>query len=453
MKEFKFPANIRQIGSIDDGLKIYVEDYVISYLKQYFGTGDYEEKLAILMGKEMAIDGQDVLFISGAVEGKYAQEKDGILQFTDKTWEYVLTQKEGYFDELKVVGFAQTQPSYGTYLNSSYAEYHLNTFKKPYHVLFVWDPIENLNAFYRYNDKQNELSEASGYFVYYDKNKSMHEYMMQNRTAKKAALKNEDKTLAYLAKTRPEPKAETSWDPDSFEEKRKKVFNFRRTKKTKAVLTEEAEGEIKTAKIEIAESPRRQGAEQRRVINLLVGLSAVLFILTFVMGMGLIRNEDRITSLESNLKILSTSYRNLLATVRDADVDVFAGDAEALDIDGADLLNEASENEAGKEAEKEAVNLLEASPNQAEEPEPLNEPDEVAPIETPPAQIGYEPGTEMVINELPEYYIVQSGDSLLAISKKFYGATNMMDDIIELNKIKDPNSIISGTRLVLPKRE
>jgi hypothetical protein len=274
--------------------------------------------------------------------------------------------------------------------------------------------------------------------------------MMQNRAAKKTIAKDDDKTLAYLAKVRGETKSETSWNPDNFEEKPKKTFNFRRAKKTKTILTEDAEGALKTAKIELdgSKPPGGRGTEQRRVINLLVGLSAVLFILTFVMGMGLIRNEDRITSLESNLKILSTSYRNLLATVRDADVDVFAGDAEALDIDGAELL----------EKSVEPVNLLAEPPNQAEElqeedEELPNEPGEIAPTQTPPAQIGYEPGTEMLINEIPEYYVVQSGDSLLGISRKFYGATNMVDEIMKLNKINDPDSIISGTKLALPKRE
>ncbi|MDR1663440.1 MAG: hypothetical protein LBR83_00765, partial [Clostridiales bacterium] len=88
MSEMTLPTNIKQIGSIGEGLRIYMEDYVCTYLFQYAEAAGYDERIALLVGRHMVIDGQQVLFIHGAIQGKHAEEKSGLLCFTDKTYEY-----------------------------------------------------------------------------------------------------------------------------------------------------------------------------------------------------------------------------------------------------------------------------------------------------------------------------------------------------------------------------
>ncbi|MCL2373525.1 MAG: hypothetical protein FWC78_09030 [Defluviitaleaceae bacterium] len=65
MQDFTLPANIKQIGSIGDGLRIYVEDYVCTFLQQYAEAGEYNERLAFLVGRHIVIDGQEILFVAG----------------------------------------------------------------------------------------------------------------------------------------------------------------------------------------------------------------------------------------------------------------------------------------------------------------------------------------------------------------------------------------------------
>ena len=59
------PSHIKQIGSIENDIKIYVEDYVYTYLYQYARSGGNKEKLAALAGKRIVIDGQQNIIISG----------------------------------------------------------------------------------------------------------------------------------------------------------------------------------------------------------------------------------------------------------------------------------------------------------------------------------------------------------------------------------------------------
>ena len=65
---------------------------------------------------------------------------------------------------------------------------------------------------------------------------------------------------------------------------------------------------------------------------------------------------------------------------------------------------------------------------------------------SPSAQAGGGPATERM-------YIVQSGDSLSKISKKFYGDANSWKRIFEANKdvVKNPDMIQPGWRLRIPE--
>lgn len=52
----------------------------------------------------------------------------------------------------------------------------------------------------------------------------------------------------------------------------------------------------------------------------------------------------------------------------------------------------------------------------------------------------------------PESYQVQKGDSLIAISRRFYGTDEKVIEICRLNHIKDPNQIQPGQNILLPSK-
>ena len=45
----RLPKNIRQIGDRDDVVKLYVEDYVNTYLKRLYPTGGQDLRVGILL--------------------------------------------------------------------------------------------------------------------------------------------------------------------------------------------------------------------------------------------------------------------------------------------------------------------------------------------------------------------------------------------------------------------
>jgi len=78
----------------------------------------------------------------------------------------------------------------------------------------------------------------------------------------------------------------------------------------------------------------------------------------------------------------------------------------------------------------------------------------------PAPQVVYRPavpqqGKAQKVSEVPgsvSYYVVEKGDTLQKISKKFYGTTKKWKKIYEANKdiLKDPDKIRPGQKLVIP---
>ena len=58
--EREFPKNVKQIGNVCDEPKIYVEDYVDTYLNQLKEKAESIPAAAVLTGEILKMDGQDV---------------------------------------------------------------------------------------------------------------------------------------------------------------------------------------------------------------------------------------------------------------------------------------------------------------------------------------------------------------------------------------------------------
>ena len=52
--------------------------------------------------------------------------------------------------------------------------------------------------------------------------------------------------------------------------------------------------------------------------------------------------------------------------------------------------------------------------------------------------------------ENKKYYVVQKGDTLWAIAKRYYGNGNQYPKIVQANNIKNPDLIYPGQKLLIP---
>ncbi|MCL2387004.1 MAG: LysM peptidoglycan-binding domain-containing protein [Defluviitaleaceae bacterium] len=476
MQDFTLPANIKQIGSIGDGLRIYMEDYVCTFLHQYAESAGFEERLAFLVGKQMLIDGQQFLFIGGAIYGRYAEKNEGHLRFSEKSVDYAEEVLEEHFSGMEIVGWMQSQPSYGTYLNQYYAAYHLRQFRKPFQVMFVMDPLERTNAFYAANPAAvtpaDRVAEIGGYFIYYEKNTNMHEYMLVNKsvdyTAKSPTLV-ELKPLEYVKEEEVnEPKIMGRREKtDEFDREKSPVKGYDDYYEPEddrmegrysmgGPVQRGREPEEVIRRHEAAKARRRGTAtEQKRATNLLAGLCAVLFLVSFVMGVSLVRNQETLQNHEAQIRQLTTALRDQAATTP-----VFAGDDSTVHVTTPDTIPVTGADPATVNANGEIQDIV----AEIHEPPAITEttPEAIAAATPPPptpvpqadatAAVTITGEEAALIGPIPESYTIQPGDSLLAISLRFFGDANMIYEIMALNGFDNPDHIVAGRTIALPRR-
>ena len=98
------PKNIRQIGSPTGNRRIYIEDYVMTYLTGLADPNSTYARGAILVGECKKGNEGEVLFISGAIAAQNLELDLEESTFDDETWGLIYKEVKSYFPDLTVVG-------------------------------------------------------------------------------------------------------------------------------------------------------------------------------------------------------------------------------------------------------------------------------------------------------------------------------------------------------------
>ncbi len=385
------PKNIKQMGNIDDDLKIYMEDYVFTYLQQYSKHSNGEERIAVLIGDSYTIDGNNVLFINGAVKGEHTIIEDGMVKLTKKSFDYINEQIDKYFKNSNIIGWFYSQPGFSDYINDGYINYHRENFSKENQVFFLSDPLENIGGFYRlYN---NDFKAINGFIIYYEKNEAMSEYMLNNKTTNNRI------------------------DEDNFKAKDERLINMSRRKTS-------------------INKNIHSLNEYKKMSNIFGSLSAVLFLICFIMGAGLIQSDDKIAELEKRLVKLDDSYRYILSQIKDDNVQsVFAQNNSKYSEPSSEQTSSLS---TANTHTTQQTTVLTTETSTVSTTKITDKTSETTSKSTSKSQQNL------------KKYEVKEGDSLELISKKFYGNRSKIEEIMSINGLDNPNTIYVGKTLLLP---
>ena len=177
--ERQFPKNVRQIGNVCDEPKIYVEDYVDTYLNQLRMKAMDMPVGAVFTGEIQRVEEQDVVYISGALQMKDLEIKGTDILVGQEVWDQAEKEREEYFPELKIVGWCLVETGHPMGLSRSVNKIHGKVFGEE-NTIFVWkDAAETDELFYAY--KYGELMQMGGHYIYYEKNPAMQNYMISTR--------------------------------------------------------------------------------------------------------------------------------------------------------------------------------------------------------------------------------------------------------------------------------
>lgn len=406
--EFKMPKNLRQIGSINDMTKvIYVEDYVMSYMKQLSQKEQSESKIAVLLGKYIYSEDVKNIFIKGTIEMTNVDIRESD-SFTDESWTDVYIKIKEYFSDVEIVGWAIMGLGIMFDSEDKIEQIHTENFNGPNKVLLKFDAMEKEEHFYLVEN--NQFIQQKGYYIYYEKNEEMQNYMIEHNEKQKELIHEEYDDLA--------------------------------TKRIRTVIEDKNSKKI-----------------EKSTTRLTYAAGTLLAVIVLMVASTMLRNYHQMKNLETALYSLTEN----LGTSANAE-----GDKE-VSSNNIDIVNNQPKSESPETVDSmETVNEQTSSNNENEQP---NNGSDNVDVETVPgnvseteeasqAQTPLETETETqgetneaisTTNEI-KYYIVRTGDSLASICGELYNNASQekIDEIIQLNGIEDQNRIYAGQQLEVP---
>ena len=397
VKEGRLPKNIRQVGQVSGSQKVYLEDYVITYLKQ-IPAPEESMRVIILYGKKEMMGDELCWFVNGAV----GAEKDFFMEKTvidQESWQKVNDMAGRFFPELSVLGWAIVGNEPTKEIEDQILRTQKQFFRPDQKLYFEYNTEDKEEYIYLYEKGKMRLQ--SGYYIYYERNECMQNYMVSLRAAER----------------HPE-----EYEPD------RAAHRFR-----------EVTGE------------KKQEMQKRRSATLMTCVSLVLMMVIMVIGITMLNNYEKMQSMEQVLYQISGKIDNSSQTESFQAGETVIAAADMQEAAGEDVSvpsEEPPENSAESEETVEEI-VEETAEDEAAEEEPEQESSE-EPEEEPEQNAEDIPENTETIAQQQTTYVIQKGDTLAKICMQFYGNLSNMDEICEINNIENKDNILYGQKILLP---
>lgn len=177
---FGLPRNIRQIGLVRDDYKIYMEDYVYTFLvrlaRSEDASGETRAQAAVLTGEIKWRSQTAYLFIKGAIMAENMDAAPDHIDFSGEHWNQIQEDQKKYFEGQEIVGWFFSQPQIALEISELMMKVHMKHFGGE-KVLMLMEPLEREDAFFHYEN--NGMVHLGGYYLYYEKNPGMQNYMIE----------------------------------------------------------------------------------------------------------------------------------------------------------------------------------------------------------------------------------------------------------------------------------
>lgn len=350
------PKNIRQIGAPSGNKRIYIEDYVMTYLNQLANPNSTYARGAILVGESVRGECGEVLFISGALPAQNLELDLEETSFDGETWSVIYQEVKTHFPDLEVVGWFLSRMGFSTLVNDMIVQLHMDNFAGDNKVLYIMDALEGEEAFYM--TENDYLRRQSGYYIYYARNEAMQNFMIETKG--------------------------DVVDEQSGEVEKKDEAVVRNYKK----IMEE----------------RTRHAKIERMNKVLYGMCSCLSIAVLALGIAVFSNYQMLEKMETKL---------IASGIFVAQQETGYGDYEVTvkQVKNTESKTSVSEEKVATENANKATT---------------------------------------VSAELPNYYIVQNGDTLSSISFKMYNSVGYVAELMEANGFGEADEIHEGDCIVIP---
>ena len=397
----RLPKNIRQIGERETLVKLYVEDYVNTYLKRLYPAGGRELRVGILLGTSETYEGTPYVFIDGALEMEDVTVSGEKVVFTEAAWKKAYKSIEETFPKRTVQGwFICGAP--GCILSPlNYWRPHNQYFGGKNQLMYLNSGIDGEEALYV--TSEDGFYRLKGYNVYYERNQMMQDYMILRKDAHRVESGTGDKVI--------------------------RDFRTR------------------------MEGRKQEAVSRHSTIRTLGTLCSVLSVAVLAGGVVMFNNYQKMKEMESVLvSVLPDNVKQ---------IGEFAVPEEGGDFIVEEIRGSVAPETMGADVYASSAPAAESEPFILPEPEAQNDPavlqaqDEQSQGEASDTPVSGGNATAdkdyPVTNMKPgETYLIGEGETLYGICFDLYGSLQYLNDIRALNHLDDADHIMAGQELILP---
>ena len=421
----KLPKNIRQIGDTDQVVRLYVEDYVNTYLKRLYPAGNQTLRVGLLLGNTENYDGTPYIFIDGAIEMEDAEVSGEKIEFSENVWKKAYRGIEESFPKRTVQGWfiCGTPSSQLSPLN--YWKQHNQYFNGKNKLMYLNHGLEGEEAVYV--TSEDGFYRLKGHCIYYERNQMMQDYMVTRKDARRVESGSHEKVI--------------------------KDFRQRMTaRKEQADAGRHMSGILGTACGVLTVAVLAGGVV---LVNNYHKMRQMETVLTSVVPAGTANWSDYLDKLNQEPDfVIEERPGNVFPTEESGETgESYAAETMEATAAGTDTMEATETMEATVAGtDTEAASVEETVPSaSAESPtQPLvgmgkeSEPGSTASPKKEPADSAAASANGNRIYEIGD------GETLYGICWKEYGNLKRLAEICELNHLDDVNHIVAGQKLVLP---
>ena len=402
---FGLPRNIRQIGLVRDDYKIYMEDYVYTFLVRLAraenASGDMKARVAVLTGEIKWRSQTAYLFIKGAVMAENMEAAPDHIDFSGENWDQLQEDQTKYFEGQEIVGWFFSQPQLTLEVSELMTKVHMKHFGGE-KVLMLMEPLEREDGFFHYEN--NGMVHLGGYYLYYEKNPGMQTYMI-----------DKNKEL--------QPEVQEHYEDQAVKDFRKIITDKKETKKESVAPSVFSYGLTACLAIAVLTVGVNfyKGYQKTELPKEAATVSSVIV--------------EEITPSPTATPTVKTEISEKPTVAEKAVTQEKKDKAEQTSaIDGADKTEESSAVQVENADKTEQIYQQEADERKAKK-----RVREAAEKENSEAAAGTH-----------ESYVIQPGDTLFQICMDRYGSVEAISQICQLNGMSADEIIYPGQVIVLP---
>ncbi len=189
----KLPKNVRQIGDPDQVVRLYVEDYVNTYLKRLYPSGRQTMRVGVLLGSVEQYDGTPYIFIDGAMELEDVETEGEKILFSESSWKKLYSAMETAFPKRTVQGWFLCGGPSSQLSPLNYWKQHSQYFAGKNQLMYLNHGLEGEEAVYV--TSEDGFYRLKGHYIYYERNQMMQDYMISRKDVRRVESGSHEKVI------------------------------------------------------------------------------------------------------------------------------------------------------------------------------------------------------------------------------------------------------------------